>query len=118
YGVAIILMTIIVRIILLPLMVSSYRSMKKMQTLQPLMAKLREKYKDNPQQMQIETMNLYKTHGVNPVAGCLPMFLQLPIFMALYSLLGHSIELYKAPFLFWIHDLSYKDPFFVLPILM
>lgn len=118
YGVAIILMTLIIRVLMLPLMISSYRSMKKMQTVQPMLLKIKEKYKDNPQQMQIETMSLYKTQGVNPVAGCLPMFLQLPIFMALYSLLGHSIELYKAPFMFWIQDLSFKDPYFVLPVLM
>ncbi len=118
YGVAIILMTIIIRLLMLPLMVSSYRSMKKMQTLQPLLLKIKEKHKENPQQMQIETMGLYKAQGVNPVAGCLPMFLQLPIFMALYSLLGHSIELYRAPFVFWIHDLSFKDPYYVLPVIM
>jgi YidC/Oxa1 family membrane protein insertase len=89
-----------------------------MQKLQPLISSLRERYKDDPQAMNRETMALWKEHKVNPLGGCLPMLLQLPIFFALYRVLGQSIELYQAPFFGWIHDLSLKDPLYVLPVLM
>src|ERR1019366_2522272 len=79
---------------------------------------IKEKHKDDPTKLNAETMNLFKTHKVNPMGGCLPALLQLPVFLALYRVLGNSIELYKSPFIFWIHDLSSKDPFYVLPVLM
>ncbi len=118
YGVAIILLTLTVRLILLPINVSSYRSMKKMQQIQPLMKEIKEKYKDDPKKLNEETMRVFSQNKVNPFGGCLPMLLQFPVFISLYSLLGHSIELYKAPFGLWIHDLSFKDPFYILPVLM
>lgn len=118
WGVAIILLTAAVRILVLPFNIMSYKSMKVMQTLQPQMKAIREKYKDDQQRMNQEIMTLMRAHKANPVGGCLPMLLQLPIFLALYQVLGHSIELYQAPFAFWIQDLSAKDPYYVLPVLM
>lgn len=122
WGWAIVVLTIIVRFIVLPFNVFSYRSMKAMQKIQPEMTRIRERYKDKPPeqrlQMNQEIMELMKRHKANPLGGCLPMLLQLPVFFALYQVLGQSIELYQAPFILWIDDLSLKDPFFVLPILM
>lgn len=118
YGVAIIIVTLFIRMLLLPLNVSSYKSMKKMQVIQPQLKALKERYKADPRQLQVETMNLMKREKVNPLGGCLPMLLQLPIFIALYNVLAQSIELYQAPFMLWIHDLSLKDPYYVLPVLM
>ncbi len=118
WGLAIIGLTVLVRLILLPINVSAYRSMKKMQTLQKPMKALREKYKENPQELNKAMMVFMKENKMNPVGGCLPMLAQFPIFLALYQVLGSSIELYKAPFALWIQDLSLKDPFFILPIAM
>lgn len=116
WGLAIILLTLLVRLFVLPFNVMSYRSIKAMQTIQPLLKGLQEKYKDNRQELNLATMKLMKEHKVNPLGGCLPMLLQLPIFFALYQVFGQSIELYKAPFGLWIHDLSAKDPLYVLPV--
>lgn len=118
YGVAIIIVTLFIRMLLLPLNVSSYKSMKKMQLIQPQLKALKEKYKADQRQLQVETMALMKREKVNPIGGCLPMLLQLPIFIALYNVLAQSIELYQAPFMLWIHDLTLKDPYYVLPVLM
>lgn len=118
WGVTIILLTIVVRALVLPFNVMSYKSMKAMQKIQPHLKAVREKYKDDSQRVSVETMNLMKTHKVNPLGGCLPLLLQFPIFLALYQVLGQSIELYRAPFILWIHDLSIRDPFYVLPALM
>jgi YidC/Oxa1 family membrane protein insertase len=118
YGWAIIALTIVVRLIVMPFNVYSYRSMKVMQKIQPEMKALREKFKDEPTRMNTETMALMKKNKANPLGGCLPMLMQLPVFIALYQVLGQSIELYREPFIFWIHDLSYKDPYYVLPVLM
>ncbi len=118
YGIAIILLTIVVRVLFYPLSVKSFRSMKSMQKLQPQIAALKEKYKDDMARFNQEQMNLFKTNKVNPMGGCLPMLVQLPVFFALYTVLQNSIELFHAPFFGWIHDLSDKDPFYVLPILM
>ena len=115
YGVSIILLTILVKILFWPLTHKSYKSMKEMQKLQPLMAKLREKYKNDKQQMNKELMGLYKTYKVNPMGGCLPMVIQIPVFFALFRILGNSIELRHAPFLFWINDLSAPDRLFNFP---
>jgi YidC/Oxa1 family membrane protein insertase len=109
YGWAIILLTILVKIVFWPLTHKSYKSMKDMQKLQPKMAKIREKHKDNREQMNQEMMALYKTYKVNPMGGCLPMVIQIPVFFALYSLLGYAIELRHAPFLLWINDLAAPD---------
>ncbi len=118
WGWAVIGLTLLVRVILLPINMYSYKSMKAMQVIQPQIKELRERYKDDQQKQQQEMMALMKTNKVNPVGGCLPIFLQFPIFIALYQVLGHSIELYQAPFALWIHDLSLKDPIYVLPVLM
>lgn len=118
YGVAIILLTILTRIPFIPLITKSQKSMKKLQDIQPRMTEIREKYKNDPQRMQRELMELYKKHKVNPVGGCLPMLLQVPVFFALYQVLNMAIELRNAPFMLWVTDLSAKDPYFVLPIAM
>ena len=118
YGLAIILLTLLIRLITFPLQFSSLKGMKRMQKLQPEIAKLKERFKDDPVSMQKETMELFKRHKVNPLSGCLPLLLQMPVFFALYSVLYNSVELLHAPFYFWIHDLSLKDPFYVLPVMM
>lgn len=118
YGIAIILLTILVRLLFYPLSLKSYKSMKAMQRLQPEIAALKERYKDDMQRFNQEQMQLFKTHKVNPMGGCLPMLVQLPVFIALYAVLGNSIELFHAPFFGWIHDLSAMDPYYVFPVLM
>lgn len=118
YGVSIILLTILVRVLFYPLSVKSMRSMKAMQKLQPQIAAIKEKYKDDMKKQNEEQMALFKTHKVNPAGGCLPMLLQLPVFIALYAVLGNSIELFQAPFFGWIKDLSVKDPYYIYPVLM
>jgi YidC/Oxa1 family membrane protein insertase len=115
YGIAIILLTILIKILFWPLTHKSYKSMKEMQKIQPLMAKIREKYKDNREMMNKEMMSLYKTYKVNPMGGCLPMVIQIPVFFALFRILGSSIELRHAPFFLWINDLSAPDRLFHLP---
>jgi len=112
YGLAIIILTILIKILFWPLTHKSYKSMKEMQKLQPYMAKLREKHKGNKEQLNKELMSLYKTYKVNPVGGCLPMVIQIPVFFALFRILGNSIELRHAPFIFWINDLSAPDRLF------
>jgi YidC/Oxa1 family membrane protein insertase len=118
WGVAIILLTIVVRILVLPFNLTSYRQMKVMAKIQPQLKSLKEKYKSQPEKFNSEMLALMKENKANPLGGCLPMLLQIPIFFALYQVIGQSIELYKSPFIFWIHDLSSKDPYFVLPALM
>jgi len=117
YGVAIIVLTILIRIIFWPLTHKSTESMKRMQELQPLMTALKAKHKDNPRKMQEETMALYRKHKINPVSGCLPMLIQIPVFIALFIVLRSAIELRFAPFL-WISDLSAPERLFaeILPI--
>ncbi len=119
YGIAIILLTIVVRILLFYPSLKSATAMEEMKALQPQMTALREKYKKDPQKLNAEMMRLYKEHKVNPLGGCLPMLLQLPFFVALYNVLSVSIELRQASFIpFWIKDLSVHDPFYILPVLM
>jgi YidC/Oxa1 family membrane protein insertase len=115
YGVSIILLTILIKILFWPLTHKSYKSMKEMQKLQPRMAKLREKYKNDKQKLNQEMMALYKTYKVNPMGGCLPMVIQIPVFFALFRILGNSIELRHAPFMLWINDLSAPDRLFHFP---
>jgi len=115
YGVVIIVFALIIKIALHPLSKTSMKSMKKMQALNPLMTEIREKYKDNPEKMNQQIMNLYKEYGVNPAAGCLPLLLQMPILFALWSVLRSSIELRQANFIWWIHDLSIPDTVLTLP---
>ncbi|MDP7321940.1 MAG: membrane protein insertase YidC [Bacteriovoracaceae bacterium] len=118
YGIAIIVLTILIRFLTFPLQYKSFKSMKKMQVIQPELKEIKEKYKDNPQKVQQETMALFKKAGANPLGGCLPMLLQMPVFFAFYKVLFTSVELVDAPFYFWISDLSEKDPFYILPVLM
>ncbi|MFP4194954.1 MAG: membrane protein insertase YidC [Desulfobacterales bacterium] len=112
YGVAIILLTMLVKIIFWPLGNKSYRSMAEMKKLQPLMADIRKKYKDDKKKMNEEVMRLYKTYKVNPMSGCLPMVVQIPVFIAFYRMLYEAIELRHAPFMLWINDLSSPDRLF------
>ena len=115
YGLSIILLTIIIKILFWPLTHKSYQSMKEMRKLQPMMAKIREKYKGNKQEMQKQLMGLYKTYKINPMGGCLPMIVQIPVFFALFRVLPNSIELRHAPFVLWIKDLSAPDRLFSFP---
>jgi YidC/Oxa1 family membrane protein insertase len=112
YGVAIIMLTLFTKIILWPLGNKSYKSMAEMKKIQPLMAEIKEKYKDDKKRMNEEVMGLYKTYKVNPMGGCLPMVAQIPIFFALYRMLYEAIELRHAPFFWWINDLSAPDRLF------
>jgi YidC/Oxa1 family membrane protein insertase len=116
YGIVIILFSIIIKVVLHPLTRSSMKSMKKMQALQPMMEEIRTKYKDDPNQVNIQIMKLYKDYGVNPAGGCLPLLLQMPILYALYALFSNSIQLRQANFVWWIKDLSVPDVIFELPI--
>lgn len=126
WGVAIILLTIVIKAVFWPLTAKSYASMEKMKKLQPMMAAIREKYKDNKELMNKEVMALYKTYGVNPASGCVPILIQLPVFFGLYQALLTSIELRHAPFIMylpftdklWLADLSAKDPYYITPIIM
>lgn len=115
YGWVLILFAILVKVVLRPLTAKSTRSMKEMQNIQPEIAKLREKYKDNPQKMNVEQMKLFKEHGVNPMGGCLPLLLQMPILIALFTVFRSTIELRHAPFILWITDLSSPDTIYTLP---
>ena len=118
WGWAIILLTILVRLLLLPLVLSSHRSMEVMKKVNPEIQKLRAKFKKDPQRLNQEIMAVMKSHKANPLGGCLPLLLQIPVFWALWKALSNSYSLYQAPFLLWIQDLSWKDPYYVLPVLM
>ena len=114
YGVALIVITVIIKMIFWPLTQASTRSMKRMQALQPEIKKLQEKYKDDPAKQQKKMMELWREHKVNPMSGCWPMMIQLPIFFALFRMIPNAIELRGTPFL-WIHDLSRPDTIFYIP---
>ena len=116
FGLAIIAFTILMRLILFPLAHASFKSMAKMKKLQPEMQRLKETYPNDRQKMQQELMALYKREGANPVAGCLPILVQIPIFFSLYKVLFVTIEMYHAPFYGWIHDLSAPDPIGILTL--
>ncbi|MGE4536117.1 MAG: membrane protein insertase YidC [Desulfovibrio sp.] len=126
YGVAIILLTVLIKAIFWPLSHKSYKSMEQMKKLQPMLSQLREKYKEDRQKMNEEMMQLYKTYKVNPAGGCLPMVVQIPVFFGLYQALLHSIELRHAAFItylpfthmIWLADLSAKDPYYITPLIM
>jgi YidC/Oxa1 family membrane protein insertase len=118
YGIAIILLTIFVKVLFHPVTKKSLVSMKEMASLQPKVTFIREKWADNKEKMNKELMNLYKDAGVNPFGGCLPMLLQMPVFVALFNVLYISIDLKGAHFMLWISDLSDKDPYYVLPVIM
>jgi YidC/Oxa1 family membrane protein insertase len=118
WGVAIILLTILIKIIFFPLSAASYKSMAKMKLVTPRMTKIRETYGNDRQRMNQAMMELYKTEKINPLGGCFPILVQIPVFIALYWVLLAAIELRHAPFILWIKDLSALDPYYVLPILM
>ncbi|PIP81182.1 MAG: membrane protein insertase YidC [Gammaproteobacteria bacterium CG22_combo_CG10-13_8_21_14_all_40_8] len=118
WGAAIIMVTFTVKLLLFPLSNAQYRSFAKMRKLQPKMQALKERYGDDRQKMGKATMELYKKEKVNPLGGCLPLVIQMPVFFALYWVLMESIELRQAPFMLWIHDLSIQDPYYILPLIM
>jgi YidC/Oxa1 family membrane protein insertase len=124
YGFAIIILTLLLSLLLFPFRLKQMLSMKKMQVVQPKVKAIQDKYrkykKTDPKraEMNQEIMSLYKQHNVNPLGGCLPLLLQFPLLLAFYSLLANSIELRQAPFLFWLHDLAAKDPYYILPVVM
>ncbi len=118
WGVSIILLTLLVRLLLLPLVISSHHSMEVMKKVHPEIQKVREKFKKDPQRMNQEVMAIMKSHKANPLGGCLPLLLQIPVFWSLWKALSNSYSLYQAPFVFWIQDLSWKDPYYILPVLM
>jgi YidC/Oxa1 family membrane protein insertase len=118
WGWTIILLTVLIKLAFYKLSETSYRSMAKMRQLQPRLTALRERYGDDKQRMQQAMMEMYKKDKINPLGGCLPILVQIPVFIALYWVLLESVELRQAPFMFWIKDLSDKDPYYVLPILM
>lgn len=118
WGWSIIILTIFIKILLYPLSAASLRSMAKMRSLQPEMARIKELYGDDRQKAGQEQMALFKKHRVNPLGGCFPMLLQMPVFIALYWVLSESVEIRHSPWIFWIQDLSAKDPLFILPLIM
>jgi YidC/Oxa1 family membrane protein insertase len=118
WGVAIIVLTILIKLIFYPLSAASYRSMGKMKVLAPKLQRLKERYGEDRQKMHQAMMEMYKTEKVNPLGGCLPIVVQIPVFISLYWVLLLSVELRQAPFIFWIKDLSALDPYYVLPVLM
>lgn len=118
YGFTIIIVTILIKLLFVPLQYKSYKSMKDMQLIQPKVAAVQTKHKDDRERLNRELIKLYRDHKVNPVGGCLPMLLQMPVFVALFNILYMTIDLRQAPFLLWITDLSAQDPYYVLPVLM
>jgi len=118
YGVTIILLTMGIKLLFVPLQYKSYKSMKQMQVIQPKVLAVQEKFKDDRDRLNKELIKLYRDHKVNPVGGCLPMVLQMPVFVALFNILYMTIDLRQAPFVGWITDLSVQDPYYVLPIIM
>ena len=118
WGLAIILVTIAIKTLLYPLARAQYRSFAKMRLLQPKMTAMKEQYGDDRQKMSMKMMELYKKEKVNPLGGCFPLLIQMPVFIALYWVLMESVELRHAPFMLWIDDLSVMDPYYVLPLLM
>ena len=118
WGVAIILVTIVVKAVFFKLSEASYKSMARMRKIQPRFQALRERYTDDKKKMNQAVMEMYKKEKINPLGGCLPILVQIPVFLALYWVLVESVELRQAPFMLWINDLSLRDPIFVLPVLM
>ncbi len=118
YGIDILILSILIKIIFLPLTQISFKSMKEMQKVQPEMARLKEVYKNDKARQQQEIMLLYKRRKINPMSGCLPMVIQIPVFIALYNALQNTIEMRHAPFFLWIQDLAAKDPIYITPIIM
>jgi YidC/Oxa1 family membrane protein insertase len=118
WGVAIILVTVVVKLVFFKLSERSYKSMARMRKVQPRFKALRERYADDKAKLNQAVMEMYKKEKINPLGGCLPILVQMPVFLSLYWVLVESVELRQAPFMFWINDLSLRDPIFVLPLLM
>ncbi len=118
WGWSIILLTVLIKLVFYPLSATSYRSMAHLRQVQPKLAALKERYGDDRQKLSQAMMEIYKTEKINPLGGCLPIVVQIPVFISLYWVLLQSVELRQAPFILWIHDLSARDPYFILPILM
>ncbi|MFZ2315810.1 MAG: membrane protein insertase YidC [Gammaproteobacteria bacterium] len=118
WGWSIVLVTVVIKLLFFQLSAKSFRSMSAMKKLQPKIEALRERYKDNKQQLTQATLDLYRQAKVNPMSGCLPILIQIPVFIALYWVLVESVQLRQAPFILWIHDLSQQDPYYILPLLM
>jgi YidC/Oxa1 family membrane protein insertase len=118
WGWTIILLTVLIKLVFFPLSAASYRSMAKMKAVTPKMTAIRERHKGNPQDMNREMMQLYKAEKINPLGGCLPIVIQIPVFISLYWVLLASVEMRGAPWLGWIHDLTAPDPFYILPVVM
>ncbi|MBW0447939.1 membrane protein insertase YidC [bacterium M00.F.Ca.ET.228.01.1.1] len=118
WGWAIVLLTLLIKAVFFPLSAASYKSMARMKAITPRMQALRERFKGDPQKMNAALMELYKTEKVNPFGGCLPVVVQIPVFISLYWVLLSSVEMRGAPWILWIHDLSQQDPYFILPVLM
>jgi YidC/Oxa1 family membrane protein insertase len=118
YGLTIVLLTIAIKTLFVPLQYKSYKSMKQMQVIQPKVLAVQEKFKDDRDRLNKELIKLYRDHKVNPVGGCLPMVLQMPVFVALFNILYMTIDLRQSPFMLWITDLSIQDPYYVLPLIM
>lgn len=117
WGWAIVVTTLLIKACFFPLAAKSFKSMAKMRAAQPQLEKIKNMYKDDRQKQGQEMMKLYKKEGINPASGCLPILLQIPVFLAFYFMLNESVELRQAPWILWIHDLSVRDPFFVLPVI-
>ena len=118
WGIAIILLTVIIKLLFYPLSAASYRSMAKMRVVAPKLQRLKDQYGEDRQRLQQAMMELYKTEKINPLGGCMPIMVQIPVFIALYWVLLASVELRHTPFYLWIDDLAAPDPWFILPILM
>jgi YidC/Oxa1 family membrane protein insertase len=118
WGVAIVLLTVLIKLVFFPLSAASYRSMAKMRVMAPKLQKLKEVHGDDRQKLHQAMVELYKTEKINPLGGCLPIVVQIPVFIALYWVLLGSVEMRQAPFMLWINDLSAQDPYYVLPVLM
>lgn len=118
YGIVIIIFSLLIKILLHPLNLKMLSSMRKMKELEPKIKAIQQQYKSDPQKINIEIMRLYREHKINPFSGCLPMLLQMPVFFALYQVLSYTIELRASPFVLWVRDLSQKDPYLILPLLM
>lgn len=118
YGIAIILITVLIKVIFFPITQKSMKSMKSMASIKPKIEAIRKQWAKDKEKMSTELMRLYKSEKVNPLGGCLPIFVQIPVFISLFNILYTTIELRQAPFFFWVTDLSVKDPYYVLPIIM
>jgi YidC/Oxa1 family membrane protein insertase len=118
YGLTIILLTVVIKVVFIPLQYKSYKSMKQMQEIQPKILAIQEKFKDDRDRLNKDLIKVYRDNKVNPVGGCLPMLLQMPVFVALFNILNVAIDLRQAPFALWINDLSVQDPYYVFPIVM